>query len=47
VRPQDGDRLRSAIERMSDESLYRRFFISKGHFTEEEATYLLDIDFVN
>jgi hypothetical protein len=47
VRPQDGDRLRSDIERMSDESLYRRFFISKRHFTEEETTYLLDIDFVN
>jgi RimJ/RimL family protein N-acetyltransferase len=46
-RPQDGDGLRAAIARMSDESLYRRFFGTRRQFTETEAAYFLDIDFVN
>jgi GNAT superfamily N-acetyltransferase len=32
---------------MSDESLYRRFFGPKHHFSEKEAEYFLNIDFVN
>jgi RimJ/RimL family protein N-acetyltransferase len=32
---------------MSDESLHRRFFGAKRRFTEKEAAYFLDIDFVN
>jgi RimJ/RimL family protein N-acetyltransferase len=46
-RPQDGDGFRAAIARMSDESIYRRFFGAKRQFTDKEAAYFLDIDFVN
>jgi RimJ/RimL family protein N-acetyltransferase len=46
-RPQDRNDLESALARMSDESLHRRFFGAKRHFTEKEAEYFLDIDFVN
>ena len=46
-RPQDRSDLDAAIANMSDESLYRRFFVAKHHFSEEEAEYFLNIDFVN
>ena len=46
-RPQDRESLEAAIARMSEESLYRRFFGPKHQFTEKEAAYFLDIDFVN
>ena len=32
---------------MSDESLYRRFFGARRHFSEQEAEHFLDINFVN
>src|SRR5580704_8816833 len=44
---QDHKDLEAAIVRMSDESLYRRFFVAKRHFSEKEAEYFLNIDFVN
>jgi RimJ/RimL family protein N-acetyltransferase len=47
LRPQDRLDLEAAISRMSDESLYRRFFGSKHEFTEKEVAYFLNIDFVN
>jgi RimJ/RimL family protein N-acetyltransferase len=46
-RPQDRKDLEAAIVRMSDESLYRRFFVAKRHFSEKEAEHFLNIDFVN
>src|SRR5882757_8751456 len=46
-RPQDRKDLEAAIALMSDESLYRRFFIAKHHFSEKEVEYFLNIDFVN
>ena len=46
-RPQDRPGLEAAIARMSDETLHRRFFVVKHHFSEEEAAYFLNIDFVN
>jgi GNAT superfamily N-acetyltransferase len=46
-RPQDRKDLEAALVRMSDESLYRRFFGPKHHFSEKEAEYFLNIDFVN
>jgi RimJ/RimL family protein N-acetyltransferase len=46
-RPQDRGDLEAAIANMSDESLYRRFFVAKRHFSEREAQYFLNIDFVN
>jgi RimJ/RimL family protein N-acetyltransferase len=39
--------LEDAFARLSDESLYRRFLGARRHFSEEEAEYFLDIDFVN
>jgi RimJ/RimL family protein N-acetyltransferase len=46
-RPQDRKDLEAAIVRMSDESLYRRFFVAKRRFSEPEAEHFLNIDFVN
>jgi GNAT superfamily N-acetyltransferase len=47
LRPEDGDGLRAAIGRMSDESPHRRFFGAKRYFTEKEAAYFLATDFVD
>jgi len=46
-RPEDREGLRAAVARASSESLYRRFFSVKRTFSEKEAHYFLDIDFVN
>ena len=46
-RPLDRRDLEAALARMSDESLYRRFFGARRQFSEKEAEYFLDIDFVN
>jgi hypothetical protein len=46
-RQQDRKALEAALARMSDESLRRRFFGAKRHFSEKEAEHFLDIDFVN
>jgi GNAT superfamily N-acetyltransferase len=46
-RPDDRTGLEAAIARMSDEILYRRFFVVKHHFSEKEAAYFLNIDFIN
>ena len=46
-RRQDRKDLEAALARMSDESLRRRFFGAKRHFSEKEAEHFLDIDFVN
>jgi GNAT superfamily N-acetyltransferase len=45
-RPQDRDGIRAALARMSEESYYHRFFTVKREFSEKEAHYFLDIDFV-
>ena len=45
-RPRDRKDLEAALARMSDESLYRRFFGPKHHFSEREVEYFLNIDFV-
>ena len=37
----------AAVDRTSTQSLYRRFFAVRRHFTEAEAAFFLDIDFVN
>jgi RimJ/RimL family protein N-acetyltransferase len=46
-RPPDGEGLTAALARMSDESIYRRFFGPRRQFTEKEAAYFLNVDFVN
>ena len=45
-RSQDRAGIRAAIARTSAESLYHRFFAVKREFSEKEAHYFLDIDFV-
>jgi GNAT superfamily N-acetyltransferase len=45
-RPDDHAGLRAALARASPESLYYRFFSVKREFSEKEAHYFLDIDFV-
>lgn len=46
-RPKDREGLEAAIARMSDESIYRRFFGARRQFSEKEVAYFLDIDFVD
>ncbi len=45
-RPDDRAGFRAAIARASPDSLYHRFFAVKHEFSEKEAHYFLDIDFV-
>ena len=47
LRPQDRDDLMAAVNRTSSESLYRRFFAVRRHFTETEESFYLDVDFVS
>jgi acetate kinase len=47
LKPTDRDELLGTIGRMSDESIYRRFFSFKRRFSEQEAAYFLNVDFVN
>ncbi len=46
IRPQDRDDLIAAVRRTSSESLYRRFFAVRRHFSETEESFYLNIDFV-
>jgi GNAT superfamily N-acetyltransferase len=46
-RPNDQDALTAAVARMSSESLYRRFFTVKRHFSERERDFFLNVDFVD
>jgi len=47
VRPQDRGDLIAAVGRTSSESLYRRFFAVRRHFSETEESFYLNIDFVS
>lgn len=44
VMPADRELLRQGFERWSNESRYARFFSAKSHLTEEELSYLCDVD---
>jgi GNAT superfamily N-acetyltransferase len=46
LRPLDRGGLLAAIERISEDSLARRFFGAKRHFSEREIAYFVNIDFV-
>jgi GNAT superfamily N-acetyltransferase len=46
LKPTDVDGLKGVIERMSSESLYRRFFGPKRSFSEREVAYFMNVDFV-
>src|SRR3974377_505236 len=45
--PQDRDDLIAAVGRTSTESLYRRFFAVRRHFSETEESFYLNIDFMS
>jgi len=45
--PQDRDDLMAAVDRTSSESLYRRFFAVRRHFSETEESFYLKVDFVS
>jgi RimJ/RimL family protein N-acetyltransferase len=47
LRPQDRDALIAAVGRTSSESLYRRFFAVRRHFSESEESFYLNIDFTS
>src|SRR5690349_8179857 len=47
LQPADRDALAAAVGRMSDESMYRRFFAPKRTFSEREVEYYTNVDFVN
>jgi len=47
LRPQDRANLIAAVGRTSSESLYRRFFAVRRHFTETEQSFYMNIDFVS
>jgi RimJ/RimL family protein N-acetyltransferase len=46
LRPEDRHDYLAAVDRVSSQSLYRRFFAVKRHFTEKERSFFLDIDFI-
>jgi RimJ/RimL family protein N-acetyltransferase len=46
LRPDDRTQLTAAVARTSAQSLYRRFFEIKSHFTESEIEFFLNVDFV-
>jgi ribosomal protein S18 acetylase RimI-like enzyme len=47
LRPNDRDEFAAAAGRLSAESLYRRFFSAKRHFSEAERSFFVDVDFTN
>jgi RimJ/RimL family protein N-acetyltransferase len=47
LKPQDRDDLIAAVSRTTSESLYRRFFAVRRHFSETEESFYLNIDFVS
>jgi GNAT superfamily N-acetyltransferase len=47
LRPEDSTGLIEAVKRSSAQSLHRRFFRVKRHFTEQEIAFFVNIDFVN
>jgi len=47
LRASDREELLCAVARMSDESIYRRFFAPERHFSEREIESYLNIDFVS
>ena len=47
LRPDDRADLIAAVGRTSDRSLYHRFFGLKRSFTDQEAAFFVNVDFVN
>jgi RimJ/RimL family protein N-acetyltransferase len=47
LRPADHHGLLAALDRMSDESIHRRFFGPKRRFSDHEVAYYTNVDFTN
>jgi RimJ/RimL family protein N-acetyltransferase len=47
LKPQDRDDLMAAVDLTSSDSLYRRFFAVRRHFSETEESFYLNVDFVS
>lgn len=47
LRPEDEATMLAAIERTSAQSLQRRFFVMKRHFSEKERAFFMNVDFKN
>lgn len=47
LRPDDRDEYVAAVSHSGPQSLYRRFFGAKRHFTEEEIRFFVNVDFVD
>jgi RimJ/RimL family protein N-acetyltransferase len=47
LKPEDRANLMIAVDRVSAQSLYRRFFGAKRHFSEKEVDFFVNIDFAN
>ena len=47
LRPTDREEMLTAVGRTSTQSLYRRFFTVRRHFSEAETAFFLNLDFVN
>ena len=45
-RPDDQDDIVSAVKRTSAQSLFRRFFTVKRHFSDREVAFFTNVDFV-
>ena len=47
LQPADRDQLLGALDRMSDETIRRRFFGPKRHFDPKEVAYYTEVDFAD
>src|SRR5258706_6130722 len=47
LRREDEADMLAAIEKTSAQSLQRRFFVMKRHFSDKERSFFLDVDFKN
>src|SRR5260370_12937402 len=47
LRREDEADMMAAIEKTSAQSLQRRFFVMKRHFSDKERAFFLDVDFKN
>ncbi|WP_336491889.1 GNAT family N-acetyltransferase [Methylobacterium nigriterrae] len=47
LRPDDREGMLAAVDHTSTQSLYRRFFGAKRHFTDKEIAFFLNVDFTS
>lgn len=47
LRPEHEADMLAALERINPESLQRRFFVMKRHFSDKERAFFMDVDFKN